>query len=74
MLGFLAYVFEMFDFHKRTLDPYVKNKALSNAQFRVQIASELCIRWPLFVYTWGTKYNLCNYICCTCMSVYFIWL
>ena len=41
MLGFAAYVFDLFDVGKPET-PYVKKQGLSNAQFRTKIASELC--------------------------------
>ena len=34
--------------------PCVKKQVLSNAHFRIKMHSELCIRQPLFFYTWGT--------------------
>ena len=37
--------------------PCVKKQGLSNAQFRTEIASELCVRLPLFFYTWVTQIN-----------------
>ena len=37
--------FETVDFSKKQLSgPYVKKEGLSDAQFRIEIASELCIR------------------------------
>ena len=44
MLGAAAYNFKLFDFRKKYQNPLCKKEGLSNAQFRVQIAPELCIR------------------------------
>ena len=66
MLEFAAYVFENIDFLSKIFcELYVKKKGLSNAQFRNEIASELCIRLDstCLFYTRGTKYTcFCNYV------------
>ena len=36
---------------KKTCIPQVKKQGLSNAQFRCNVSSELCIREPLICYT-----------------------
>ena len=38
------------------IDDCIKKQRLSNAQFRTEIASDLCIRQPLVFYTLGTTY------------------
>ena len=47
--------FEHFGFRTNIVHPFVKKQGLSNAQFRIEIASELCVRLPLFFNTRGTK-------------------
>jgi len=40
---------------------FVKKQELSNAQFRIETASELCIREPLIFHTWGTQISIFSF-------------
>ena len=38
---------------KNILYPMCKKQGLPNTQFRFNVNSELCIRYPLLLYVWG---------------------
>ena len=62
----------MFGFRKTFFDPRdVKEQGLSKTQFRIEIASVLYIRYPLFFYTWGTTKHIFSVFRIKKMSIKF---
>ena len=59
MLGFATQVFEHLYLRRITSRTHcVKKQGLFSAQFRIEIASELCIRCPLRFYALGTQIHI----------------